>query len=119
MRMIEYIISGAQGRGAMGLPRGEKGLLAASHGRAVSSVGRASRLHREGRRFEPVTAHHVSACLSEIQHEPHAEPDAERNHDPERQEIIKQRGRAIVMRYDSARAGAVAKGAFQGCVSFR
>ncbi len=27
--------------------------------RAVSSVGRASRLHREGRRFEPVTAHHV------------------------------------------------------------
>ena len=25
--------------------------------RAVSSVGRASRLHREGRRFEPVTAH--------------------------------------------------------------
>src|ERR1700722_18069524 len=36
--------------------------------RAVSSVGRASRLHREGRRFEPVTAHHlpvaglISAC---------------------------------------------------------
>ncbi len=28
--------------------------------RAVSSVGRASRLHREGRRFEPVTAHHSS-----------------------------------------------------------
>jgi hypothetical protein len=26
--------------------------------RAVSSAGRASRLHREGRRFEPVTAHH-------------------------------------------------------------
>ena len=26
--------------------------------RAVSSVGRASRLHREGRQFEPVTAHH-------------------------------------------------------------
>ncbi len=26
--------------------------------RAVSSVGRASRLHREGQRFEPVTAHH-------------------------------------------------------------
>src|SRR5206468_1120656 len=25
---------------------------------AVSSAGRASRLHREGRRFEPVTAHH-------------------------------------------------------------
>ena len=28
--------------------------------RAVSSVGRASRLHREGQRFEPVTAHHTS-----------------------------------------------------------
>ena len=27
-------------------------------GWAVSSVGRASRLHREGQRFEPVTAHH-------------------------------------------------------------
>ena len=26
---------------------------------AVSSAGRASRLHREGRRFEPVTAHHA------------------------------------------------------------
>ena len=26
---------------------------------AVSSVGRASRLHREGQRFEPVTAHHA------------------------------------------------------------
>ena len=26
--------------------------------RAVSSVGRASRLHREGQRFEPVTAYH-------------------------------------------------------------
>ena len=26
--------------------------------RALSSVGRASRLHREGRRFEPVSAHH-------------------------------------------------------------
>ncbi len=25
---------------------------------AVSSAGRASRLHREGQRFEPVTAHH-------------------------------------------------------------
>src|SRR5690606_6923619 len=25
---------------------------------ALSSVGRASRLHREGRRFEPVSAHH-------------------------------------------------------------
>ena len=24
----------------------------------ISSVGRASRLHREGRRFDPVTAHH-------------------------------------------------------------
>ena len=28
--------------------------------RAVSSAGRASRLHREGRRFDPVTAHHLS-----------------------------------------------------------
>ena len=26
---------------------------------AVSSAGRASRLHREGRRFDPVTAHHL------------------------------------------------------------
>ena len=26
--------------------------------RAISSAGRASRLHREGRRFEPVIAHH-------------------------------------------------------------
>jgi hypothetical protein len=25
---------------------------------AISSVGRASRLHREGRQFEPVIAHH-------------------------------------------------------------
>ncbi len=29
--------------------------------RAVSSAGRASRLHREGRRFESVTAHHCEA----------------------------------------------------------
>ena len=28
--------------------------------RAISSAGRASRLHREGRRFEPVIAHHPS-----------------------------------------------------------
>jgi hypothetical protein len=34
--------------------------------RAVSSVGRASRLHREGRRFEPVTAHHVKSRISEL-----------------------------------------------------
>jgi hypothetical protein len=27
--------------------------------RALSSVGRASRLHREGQRFEPVSAHHA------------------------------------------------------------
>ncbi len=26
---------------------------------ALSSVGRASRLHREGQRFEPVSAHHI------------------------------------------------------------
>src|SRR4051812_48790873 len=33
-------------------------------GGALSSAGRASRLHREGRRFEPVSAHHprLSAC---------------------------------------------------------
>ena len=31
--------------------------------RAVSSVGRASRLHREGRRFEPVTAHQCPRWL--------------------------------------------------------
>lgn len=31
--------------------------------RAVSSAGRASRLHREGRRFEPVTAHQVLEAL--------------------------------------------------------
>ena len=30
---------------------------------AVSSAGRASRLHREGRRFEPVTAHHALCAL--------------------------------------------------------
>mgnify|MGYP000025750151 FL=1 len=32
--------------------------LALHTDRAVSSVGRASRLHREGRQFETVTAHH-------------------------------------------------------------
>jgi hypothetical protein len=31
--------------------------------RAVSSVGRASRLHREGRRFEPVTAHQLNQTV--------------------------------------------------------
>ena len=31
---------------------------------ALSSVGRASRLHREGRRFEPVSAHHGISCQS-------------------------------------------------------
>ena len=31
---------------------------------AVSSAGRASRLHREGRRFDPVTAHHSLDMLS-------------------------------------------------------
>ena len=35
--------------------------------RAVSSAGRASRLHREGRRFDPVTAHHSH-------HQPHRHP---------------------------------------------
>ena len=29
-------------------------------GRAVSSAGRAPRLHRDGRRFESVTAHHLN-----------------------------------------------------------
>lgn len=36
--------------------------------RAVSSVGRASRLHREGRRFEPVTAHHASRRSGDAGH---------------------------------------------------
>ena len=38
---------------------GDRGsiLLGTTFG-AISSVGRASRLHREGRRFEPVIAHH-------------------------------------------------------------
>ena len=29
--------------------------------RAISSVGRASRLHRGGRQFDPVIAHHIKA----------------------------------------------------------
>ena len=33
--------------------------------RAVSSVGRASRLHREGQRFEPVTAHQIISSLAQ------------------------------------------------------
>src|SRR3984893_16014200 len=33
---------------------------AKARGRAVSSAGRASRLHREGRRFEPFTAHQIN-----------------------------------------------------------
>jgi hypothetical protein len=37
---------------------GRKSQFPPGGNRAVSSVGRASRLHREGRRFEPVTAHH-------------------------------------------------------------
>jgi hypothetical protein len=32
---------------------------------AVSSVGRASRLHREGQRFEPVTAHQFQASAAD------------------------------------------------------
>ena len=35
-----------------------RGLRRSQRMRAVSSVGRASRLHREGRGFEPLTAHH-------------------------------------------------------------
>src|SRR5262245_26436033 len=37
-----------------------------SRSRAVSSAGRASRLHREGRRFESVTAHRPSRHQSSI-----------------------------------------------------
>ena len=34
---------------------------------ALSSVGRASRLHREGQRFEPVSAHHILiVCCSQL-----------------------------------------------------
>ncbi len=33
---------------------------------AVSSAGRASRLHREGQRFEPVTAHQLNIHLVQI-----------------------------------------------------
>ena len=32
--------------------------------RAVSSVGRASGLHPEGREFEPLTAHHFDMFIS-------------------------------------------------------
>ena len=42
-------------RESCSLPRQSR--RASGDRRAVSSVGRASRLHREGRRFEPVTAH--------------------------------------------------------------
>ena len=34
------------------------GITGEAKSRAVSSVGRASRLHREGREFESLTAHH-------------------------------------------------------------
>ena len=33
---------------------------------AVSSVGRASRLHRECRRFESCTAYHTNACVAQL-----------------------------------------------------
>ena len=36
------------------------GFLVVRNNRAVSSVGRASRLHRGGHRFESYTAHQVS-----------------------------------------------------------
>src|SRR3954469_1793058 len=38
--------------------------------RAVSSVGRASRLHREGRRFEPVTAHQHQPAVGRVSENP-------------------------------------------------
>src|SRR3546814_6292624 len=38
----------------------------ATSGGALSSVGRASRLHREGRRFEPVSAHHEPSFRSRV-----------------------------------------------------
>src|SRR3546814_18074932 len=38
----------------------------ATSGGALSSVGRASRLHREGRRFEPVSAHHEPYFRSRV-----------------------------------------------------
>ena len=45
-------------------PAGPRCNLQTCHlGRAVSSVGRATRLHRVGRRFEPVTAHHIPDIL--------------------------------------------------------
>ena len=34
--------------------------------RAVSSVGRASRLHREGREFESLTAHHYTGGVAQL-----------------------------------------------------
>ena len=47
----------ASGNGRNSIPLSKK-LRISSLSRAVSSVGRASRLHREGRRFETVPAHH-------------------------------------------------------------
>src|SRR3546814_20228920 len=40
--------------------------LMATSGGALSSVGRAYRLHREGRRFEPVSAHHETSFRSRV-----------------------------------------------------
>ena len=54
------------------LPTGNRVKARLPKDRAVSSVGRASRLHREGRRFEPVTAHQapgsarIGARLTEL-----------------------------------------------------
>lgn len=33
---------------------------------ALSSAGRASRLHREGREFEPLSAHHLNSCRKAV-----------------------------------------------------
>ena len=41
-------------------------LLMPVHGGAISSVGRASRLHRGGRQFESVIAHHLYVVINYI-----------------------------------------------------
>jgi hypothetical protein len=42
---------------------------------AISSVGRASRLHRECRRFEPVIAHHMPTSSNALASRQQAEQD--------------------------------------------
>ena len=51
--------------------------MARAWARAVSSVGRASRLHREGRRFEPVTAHQRIAETNPVATRPDGGSDAD------------------------------------------